>query len=55
MKFGSYDPEGFANHDDMGVFYTVYYNTWAIEASGVFKLTNSNGNSLSVDFGEGSF
>ena len=55
MKFGSYDPEGFKDPDDMGVFDTVWYNTWAIEASGSFTLKDSSGKSLQADFHEGDF
>lgn len=55
LKFGSYDPEGFANPDDMGVFDTVSYNTWAIDASGSFSLINGAGTRLHTDFHEASY
>lgn len=55
MKFGSYDPEGFANPADMGIFYSVAFNSWALEASGSFKLTSSSGETREATFGEGSY
>lgn len=43
IKFGSYDPEGFENPDDMGIFRTAGLRSWAIKAAGTLTLKKSNG------------
>ena len=50
IKFGSYDPEGFKDPSDMGIFSTVWYNTWAIEASGTYTLKDRSGKTLQAEF-----
>lgn len=55
LKFGSYDPEGFANPDDMGVFSTVNYNTWAVETSDMEFTLKKGDTKSTADFHEESF
>ena len=55
LKFGSYDPEGFANPDDMGVFSTVNYNKWAVETSDMEFTLKKGDTKSTADFHEESF